>query len=73
MPTAGATPCWCRAASFDLAHELFHILTWDAMPPEHFEEAMEIVEQLEQRGGGSGLQASRGLVTGWRMVMISGG
>ena len=20
---------------FDLAHELFHILTWDAMPPEH--------------------------------------
>ena len=35
---------------FDLAHELFHILTWDAMPPEHFEEAMETggsrVEQL---------------------------
>ena len=26
---------------FDLAHELFHILTWDAMPPEHFEEAIE--------------------------------
>ena len=26
---------------FDLAHELFHILTWDAMPPEHFEKAME--------------------------------
>ncbi len=26
---------------FDLAHELFHILTWDAMPPEHSEEAME--------------------------------
>ena len=23
---------------FDLAHELFHILTWDAMPPEHVEE-----------------------------------
>lgn len=23
---------------FDLAHELFHILTWDAMPPEHIEE-----------------------------------
>ena len=22
---------------FDLAHELFHILTWDAMPPEHSE------------------------------------
>lgn len=25
--------------NFDLAHELFHILTWDAMPPEHVEEA----------------------------------
>jgi Zn-dependent peptidase ImmA (M78 family)/transcriptional regulator with XRE-family HTH domain len=23
---------------FDLAHELFHIFTWDAMPPEHIEE-----------------------------------
>jgi Zn-dependent peptidase ImmA (M78 family)/DNA-binding XRE family transcriptional regulator len=35
---------------FDLAHELFHILTWDAMPPQHSEEATEIsknrVEQL---------------------------
>jgi Zn-dependent peptidase ImmA (M78 family)/DNA-binding XRE family transcriptional regulator len=35
---------------FDLAHELFHILTWDAMPPEHVEEASEVsrdrVEQL---------------------------
>ena len=35
---------------FDLAHELFHILTWDAMPPEHWEEAMDTggsrVEQL---------------------------
>ncbi|MXY50164.1 MAG: ImmA/IrrE family metallo-endopeptidase [Gemmatimonadetes bacterium] len=26
---------------FDLAHELFHILTWDAMPPEHSEDAIE--------------------------------
>lgn len=26
---------------FDLAHELFHILTWDAMPPEHSEDAMD--------------------------------
>ncbi len=26
---------------FDLAHELFHVLTWDAMPPEHSEEARE--------------------------------
>jgi XRE family transcriptional regulator, fatty acid utilization regulator len=35
---------------FDLAHELFHVLTWDAMPPEHSEEAVEVsknrVEQL---------------------------
>ncbi len=35
---------------FNLAHELFHILTWDAMPPAHCEEAMETggnrVEQL---------------------------
>jgi XRE family transcriptional regulator, fatty acid utilization regulator len=35
---------------FDLAHEMFHILTWDAMPPEHAEEAREVggnrVEQL---------------------------
>ena len=35
---------------FDLAHELFHILTWDAMPPAHAEEATETggnrVEQL---------------------------
>jgi Zn-dependent peptidase ImmA (M78 family)/DNA-binding XRE family transcriptional regulator len=35
---------------FDLAHELFHILTWDTMPPEHLEEVSEVsklrVEQL---------------------------
>jgi Zn-dependent peptidase ImmA (M78 family)/DNA-binding XRE family transcriptional regulator len=35
---------------FDLAHELFHILTWDRMPPEHVEDATEQsknrVEQL---------------------------
>jgi Zn-dependent peptidase ImmA (M78 family)/transcriptional regulator with XRE-family HTH domain len=35
---------------FDLAHELFHILTWDTMPPQHVEEAAEQskirVEQL---------------------------
>jgi Zn-dependent peptidase ImmA (M78 family)/DNA-binding XRE family transcriptional regulator len=35
---------------FDLAHELFHILTWDAMPPDHVEDAAETsknrVEQL---------------------------
>src|SRR5207244_10209611 len=26
---------------FDLAHELFHILTWDAMPPQRLEDASE--------------------------------
>ncbi len=35
---------------FDLAHELFHVLTWDTMPPAHIEEATEFsknrVEQL---------------------------
>ena len=30
----------CRR-NFDLAHELFHILTWNAMPPAHVEEATE--------------------------------
>ncbi len=36
--------------NFDLAHELFHILTWESMPPEHAEDALETggnrVEQL---------------------------
>ena len=35
---------------FDLAHELFHILTWEAMPPAHVEDAVDFggsrVEQL---------------------------
>ena len=35
---------------FDLAHELFHVLTWEAMPPEYSEESMVTssnrVEQL---------------------------
>jgi transcriptional regulator with XRE-family HTH domain len=40
---------------FDLAHELFHTLTWDAMAPEHIEEATETggnrVEQLANSFG----------------------
>ena len=36
--------------NFDLAHELFHILTWEAMPPEHVEDTSDVgggrVEQL---------------------------
>ena len=27
--------------NFDLAHEFFHILTWDAMPPGHVEDAVD--------------------------------
>ena len=34
---------------FDLAHELFHIITWEAMPPAHVEDASEIgVGRIEQ-------------------------
>jgi Zn-dependent peptidase ImmA (M78 family) len=40
---------------FDLAHELFHILTWDTMPPHHVEDAAEFskvrVEQLANAFG----------------------
>jgi Zn-dependent peptidase ImmA (M78 family)/DNA-binding XRE family transcriptional regulator len=42
---------------FDLAHELFHILTWEAMPPAHAEEATETsrdrVEQLANSFAGA--------------------
>ncbi|MCY4227635.1 MAG: XRE family transcriptional regulator [Gammaproteobacteria bacterium] len=31
--------------NFDLAHELFHILTWDSMPPDH-------IENTSETGGG---------------------
>ena len=45
LPELDAVLIACRKVAgrrhFDLAHELFHILTWDAMPPEHSEEAME--------------------------------
>ena len=43
--------------SFDLAHELFHLLTWDAMPPEHSEEingfGRNRVEQLADNFAGA--------------------
>ena len=44
--------------NFDLAHELFHILTWDTMPPEHVEDATETikssrVEQLANNFAGA--------------------
>ena len=42
---------------FDLAHELFHVLTWEAMPPEHSEDAGETggnrVEQLANNFAGA--------------------
>ncbi len=45
----------CR--HLDLTHELFHLLTWDAMPPEHREEARETggsrVEQLANNFAGA--------------------
>jgi Zn-dependent peptidase ImmA (M78 family)/transcriptional regulator with XRE-family HTH domain len=51
--------------NFDLAHELFHILTWDAMPPEHSEEARETggnrVEQLANNFASALLMPTRTL------------
>jgi Zn-dependent peptidase ImmA (M78 family)/DNA-binding XRE family transcriptional regulator len=50
---------------FDLAHELFHILTWDAMPPDHVEEAVETskgrVEQLANSFASAVLMPARAL------------
>lgn len=37
--------------SFDLAHELFHVLTWDAMPPERLDDGVgsgKIQKRIEQ-------------------------
>ena len=50
---------------FDLAHELFHILTWDAMPPEHVEDASDFgvgrVEQLANNFAAAVLMPSSAL------------
>ena len=50
---------------FDLAHELFHILTWDAMPPERVEEASDFggnrVEQLANNFAAAVLMPSSAL------------
>lgn len=57
---------------FDLAHELFHLLTWDEMPPEHGEEFMETggnrVEQLANNFAGAVLMpaAALGQPKGWQ-------
>ena len=56
---------------YDLAHELFHILTWDAMPPEHVEAAVERssnrVEQLANNFASALLMPARVLAPfgGW--------
>lgn len=50
---------------FDLAHELFHILTWDAMPPEYVEAASDVggnrVEQLANNFAAAVLMPSSAL------------
>ena len=50
---------------FDLAHALFHILTWDAMPPKHWEEARGTggsrVEQLANNFAAAVLMPARSL------------
>ena len=50
---------------FDLAHELFHILTWDAMPPQHVEDASDLgvgrVEQLANNFAAAVLMPSSAL------------
>ena len=50
---------------FDLAHELFHILTWDAMPPEHVEDSSDLgvgrVEQLANNFAAAVLMPSSAL------------
>lgn len=60
--------------SFDLAHELFHLLTWDALPPEHREPASGIgrnrVEQLADNFAGALLMPAPALepVGSWRRL-----
>ena len=50
---------------FDLAHELFHVLTWDAMPPARYEEARETggdrVETLANVFSSAALMPARAL------------
>ena len=56
---------------FDLAHELFHILTWEAMPPAHFEEVSETggnrMEQLANNFSSAALMPAAALARfgGW--------
>ena len=64
--------------NFDLAHELFHILTWDAMPPEHVEYASDFggnrVEQLANNFAASVLMPTAALESydGWAQMDMEG-
>ena len=64
--------------NFDLAHELFHILTWDAMPPEHVEYASDFggnrVEQLANNFAASVLMPTTALESydGWAQLDMEG-
>ena len=64
--------------NFDLAHELFHILTWDAMPPEHVEYASDFggnrVEQLANNFAASVLMPTAALESydGWAQLDMEG-
>lgn len=57
--------------NYDLAHELFHILTWDSMPPAHVETAAESggnrVEQLANKFASALLMPARVIASfgGW--------
>ena len=60
--------------NFDLAHELFHILTWDAMPPEHMESASDFggnrIEQLANNFAAAVLMPAAALESydGWAQL-----
>lgn len=57
---------------FDLAHEMFHLLSWDIMPPKHLERAEDVagnrVEQLANHFAGAMLMPERVLKQfgGWQ-------
>ena len=64
--------------NFDLAHELFHILTWDAMPPVHVESAGDFggnrVEQLANNFAAAVLMPATALepYDGWAQLDMDG-
>ena len=64
--------------NFDLAHELFHILTWDAMPSEHVESASDFggnrVEQIANNFAAAVLMPATALepYDGWAQLDMDG-